>query len=63
MASTAEVLAIINVVERVGVPVVRNFISSSQKKEITSEDWDELVDKFSKTPEDYLKEAEEKFGK
>lgn len=49
--------------EKHGIKGITDLLDGFNKDEITVEDWKMLIDKFEKTPEDYLKEAKEELEK
>lgn len=55
----SEVLRVIEVVERVGVPAAKSFIEGLSKPEVTVEDWEELESGFSKSSTSYFEDGPE----
>ena len=42
-----------------GIPAVQDLMRTYNKETVTEADWDQLIIGFEKSPEDYLKEADE----
>lgn len=61
--TTIEIIAVIEFVVEHGAPAARDILAAIGKDDITQSDWDEQVDAWKKSPDQFLAEAKERAGK